>query len=161
MIPPLTAAGIDLPALVADFRRVALLAGVPITPAGIEIQILQAPHQSPSNLPAGKSAVYVFFLGDRCLKVGKAGPRSHARYASQHYNFASSKSNLSRSLMAARGSFGLDAVPDADVGEWIKSNTARVNLLLDASLGIFALTLLESFVQCRLKPLFEGFKSRM
>jgi hypothetical protein len=46
------------------------------------------------------------------------------------------------------------------VGAWIKTNVDRTNYLLDAERGIPVLTLLESFLQCRLRPRFEGFESQ-
>jgi len=35
-----------------------------------------------------------------------------------------------------------------------------VNFILDASLGVHVLNLLEAFLQCRLRPEFEGFASQ-
>lgn len=43
-----------------------------------------------------------------------------------------------------------------NVSAWIKENTDRVNFLLDAHAGRLPLALLEAFVQCRLKPVYEG-----
>jgi len=39
-------------------------------------------------------------------------------------------------------------------------NVDRVNVLLPASLGVPIMTLLESFLQCRLRPRYEGFRSQ-
>jgi hypothetical protein len=36
----------------------------------------------------------------------------------------------------------------------------RVNFLVDERLGMRVLTLLEAFLQCRLNPCYEGFKSQ-
>ena len=105
-------------------------------------------------------AVYVFVWNDICLKVGKVGPNSNARYTSQHYNPRSSNSNLAKSILQAKDNLGLINVSESNVGAWIKSNTDRINILLDANLGIPVVTLLESFLQCRLHPKFEGFESQ-
>lgn len=151
---------VDFEALVADFQSVARIAGLSVAADAITIQRLPAPHKPPTSLPTGKCAVYVFLWKDLCLKVGKAGPKSHARYCSQHYNHASSMSNLSKSLLASREVFSLQALPDEEIGSWIKGNTERVNLVIDAKYGAPVLTLLEAFVQCRLSPHFEGFLSQ-
>ena len=63
-----------------DFVKAAALAGISIVRSDIEVEVL-VPHRPPSSLPTGKSAVYVFIFGGRCLKVGKAGPKSAARFA--------------------------------------------------------------------------------
>ena len=46
------------------------------------------------------------------------------------------------------------------VGGWIRANTDRYNFLLDSNYAIRLLTLLESFLQCKLDPVFEGFSSQ-
>jgi hypothetical protein len=70
--------------LVKDFVEVAKLAGIHIQSLEIEVEESLAPHQRPSSLPEKKMAVYVFVYGKHCLKVGKAGPKSAARYCNRH-----------------------------------------------------------------------------
>ena len=60
-------------------RKRQMLAHVPLSAAAINPEVLQAPHNPPNALPSGKMAVYIFSWADRCLKVGKAGPKSQAR----------------------------------------------------------------------------------
>lgn len=146
--------------LLDDFRKVTELAGVTLLPNALSISRAHAP-----KLPHGKMAVYVFTHKDgTCLKVGKAGPRSHARFTSQHYLPSSCKSNLAKSLIFDST---YPEVTEANVGEWIRHEVDRVNVFLDIKCtstdpqtGIFVLTLLESFLQCRLNPKYEGFKSQ-
>lgn len=147
-------------AVIEDFRTAAKLAGIDLGPDDIAIEMLPAPHTPPTRLPPGKMAVYVFCKGDSVLKIGKAGPRSQARYTSQHYNPGSAKSTLAASVLADPEAPGADAVDESNVGQWIKTHTDRVNFLLDYTHGIAVLTLLEAFLQCRLKPCYEGFKSQ-
>ena len=139
--------------VVDDFEAVAELAHVPMARAAIQIEILSKPHP-PSRLPKGTMAVYVFSDRDRVLKVGRAGSKSQARYTSQHYT-GSAPSTLRGSLLAdpTMGRHGLDM---RSVSDWIRENTDRVNFMLDAKAGPFVLALLETFVQCRLKPVYEG-----
>lgn len=151
---------VSFEALIADFHAVARLSGLALSSDAISVQHLPAPHKPPGSMPAGKCAVYIFLWNGRCLKVGKAGPKSHARYCSQHYNHSSSMSNLSKSLLASREAFSLHELRDEEIGSWIKTNTERVNLVLDTKYGVPVLTLLEAFVQCRLSPHFEGFQSQ-
>jgi len=145
--------------LIADFVKAAALAGIQIPAADIEFVELPAPHRPPSSLPPGKLAVYVFMHGNRCLKVGKAGPKSAARYCSQHYGANRAPSTLARSLIKAQ--FGGSALLDeANIAAWIRANTDRINFLVPSNYGFAVLSLLEAFVQCRLKPEFEGFASQ-
>jgi hypothetical protein len=143
-----------------DFRTIADLAGVRLRDDDILIENLPAPHIAPLRLPPGTMAVYAFSCGNEVLKVGKVGPNSHARYSYQHYNPGSAMSTLAGSLLADREHFGLVQVDQSTVSEWIKQNVDRVNFIVRASMGMHVLSLLESFLQCRLKPRYEGFRSQ-
>jgi hypothetical protein len=150
----------DLNVLLEDFRKVLALAGVSLPPEALSFEALPAPHKPPSELPSGKMAVYVFIWNGVCLKVGKVGPKSQARFTSQHYNPASSNSNLAKSLVAGQEKIGLSDITESNVGAWIKTYVDRVNFFLSEESGIPVLTLLEYFLQCRLNPKFEGFESQ-
>lgn len=147
-------------AAITDFREVARLAGISLPEGAITIEKLAAPHVPPTRLPAGKMAVYVFTNGGEVLKIGKVGANSQPRYTSQHYNPGSCRSNLAKSMLADREGLGLAHVNDAAMGSWIKQNIDRVNFLMDERIGVPVLSLLESFLQCRLNPRYEGFKSQ-
>jgi hypothetical protein len=151
---------IDVNKLISDFLHIAELAGLDIKQRDIHIENLPAPHIPPSTLPSGKMAVYVFNWGDRCLKVGKVGPKSQARYTSQHYNPKSSNSNLAKSILKDKAVMGITEIEEHTVGNWVRQNTDRVNFLVPESFGIPLLSLLEAFLQCRLKPCFEGFDTQ-
>ena len=150
----------DPGAVIQDFRRVAAFAGVALDDDKIAVEVLPAPHKPPSNLPKGKMAVYVFLYKGQALKVGKVGPKSQARYVSQHYNAGSARSTLAASLLKHSAVIGIVGLGSDEASEWIKLNTDRVNYIMDSDLGIPVLTLLEAFLQCRLRPVFEGFASQ-
>lgn len=144
----------------SDFRTVAKLAGIHLADDDIQIEQLPAPHVAPSRLPTGMMAVYVFAGKDEVLKVGKVGPKSGPRYTYQHYNPGSAMSTLAGSLLADREQRGLTHLSETNVNGWIKKNVDRVNFILNVSLGVHVLSLLETFLQCRLKPRYEGFSSQ-
>jgi hypothetical protein len=146
--------------IIAGFVQAAALTGVAIPTSDIEIQSLPAPHTPPASLPRGKSAVYVFMFGDRCLKVGKAGPKSAARFCSQHYGAGRAPSTLAKSVIKAQLGGGALTLNAENVSAWLCSNTNRINFLLPSSYGPGVLSLLEAFVQCCLHPEFEGFASQ-
>lgn len=146
--------------IAADFITIARLAGVELPAGALTVESLPAPHAPPTRLPAGKMAVYVFARGEDVLKVGKVGAKSQARYTSQHYNPGSAMSTLAASILADRASHALTDEDAAGVGAWIRQRVDRVNFLLDERLGMRVLTLLEAFLQCRLNPRYEGFKSQ-
>jgi hypothetical protein len=144
--------------LIDDFVAVAALAGMPISQADIRHESISAPHKSP-RFPRGTSAVYVFSLASDksvVLKVGKVGPKSAARFVSQHYIPKSSKSNLAKSVLTQQSHWqklGISLVEEDAIGDWLRTNTNRDHFYLKGS----RLThLLEAFLQCRLNPLFEG-----
>src|SRR5438270_1170482 len=91
----------DLPELAESFAEVARLARVDLKPQDLRTEWVPAPHRRPSSLPRGEQAVYVFMLGEVCLKIGKAGPKTQARFTSQHYG-QSAPSTLSKSILSDR-----------------------------------------------------------
>jgi hypothetical protein len=141
---------------ISDFGKVAALANAEFAADSITVEIAAKPHESPKKLPTGKMAVYAFFLNGQALKVGKVGPKTNARYTSQHYNPASAGSTLARSISMNATTVGPVGIDHGSVGDWIRRHTDRVNLLLPVPLGLPILSLLESFLHVRWKPLFEG-----
>jgi len=135
----------------------AALAGIKIKGGQITIQKLN-PHK-PKSLPKGKMGIYIFHHEKDCLKIGKAGANSGPRFKSHHYAIGRSPSNLAKSLLddINMQRFGLTK---EIIGEWIRNNTERTDILVDEALGIFTLNLLEAFLHCRLNPRYEGFKSQ-
>jgi hypothetical protein len=128
-----------------DFASVGALTGSACDLSKIRVEVLNKPHK-PSGLPTGKMAVYCFFFNGDALKVGIAGPNSDARYRSQHYNPNSANSNLAKSILAYPGKIGIS----------IKEHTDRINILLPDFFGKPILSMLESFLQARWKPIYEG-----
>ena len=145
--------------LITDFARVSALAGVPVNEQDIRHESFRAPHQNP-KLPRGCYALYIFSLttdGSVVLKVGKAGPKSAPRFESQHYLPGSCNSNLGKSIVLSKAQWsklGICGVEEATVGNWLRNNTDRDHFFLSAS--PFVINLFEAFLQCRLRPLFEG-----
>ena len=138
------------------FVTVAELAGDPISEVEMVREYLDAPHRPPTRLPAGKMAIYGFWGDGGWLKVGKAGPKSNARYTSQHYNAGSARSTLARSLANDPRMRLVKGFDPQDSGAWIKANTHRVNILLPSRRRKELLALMEAFLHLRLRPRYEG-----
>lgn len=138
-----------------DFRAVAELAFEPIRDEDLTCEYHPAPHTPPKNLPRGMMGVYCFWGDGEWLKIGKVGPKSQARYTSQHYGF-SAPSTLAKSLAKDEAMLGVSGFDSESPGEWIKSSTHRVNILIPAARGRAVLSLLEAFLHARLGPRYEG-----
>jgi len=138
------------------FVTVAELAGDPIPRTMMVVEYLDAPHNQPTRLPAGKMAVYGFWGEGVWLKIGKAGPNSNARYTSQHYNLGSAQSTLAGSLANDPRMQSVNGFDPQAPGGWIKAATHRVNILLPSRRQKELLSLLEAFLHLRLRPLYEG-----
>ena len=153
------AAGVS--SYVSEFREiiesVTSAVGKKIT-SGYEIIDRGMPHV-PHTLKRGTMGVYTFLYRDEFLKIGKAGPNSNARFFSQHYIPTSSASNLSKSILNDKEMKGL-GMTEETVGDWIKQNTRRIDIILDVSLGIFALELVEAALHFKYEPRYEGFKNQ-
>ena len=140
---------------IADFLSVAAMAGAPILASQIHVDILAKPHR-PKSLPMGKMAVYSFFLDGQALKVGKVGPNSGPRFTHQHYA-GSAMSTLAETIFFNHHRVGAASFTHAKfVGDWIKANTDRVDILVPATVGLPTLSLLEAFLHVRWNPMFEG-----
>lgn len=131
-------------------------AGVVIEPQNFRLDIRTAPHRAPSGLPRDSMAVYSFFQAGECLKVGIVGPKSQARYVSQHYSPASASSTLGGSICRNPAAVGLDVLDVGNVGAWMRENLCRADLIVPASYGMKVLRFAEAFLHLRWNPRFEG-----
>lgn len=122
---------------------------------------------SPTMLKKGFCGVYAFMAGEYCFKVGKAGPKSKARWNSHHYNLdETTPSTLPKSIRKNLATFKnifpreqhgeIDALDKATIQDWIKTNLGRIEFLIADSGDNFTLNLLEALAQYHLKPIFEG-----
>lgn len=153
--------------VVQEFREWTEAQGLGRARAEIRVENLGIPHR-PLPLLAGWQGVYCFRYGAAWLKVGKAGPKSAARWTSQHYNAGSAPSTLAFSLLRY-GHFSelefsdvpelkehLQDVKADELGDWIKKYTERVNVIIRAEIGPSGLDMLEKIAHGHLKPRFEG-----
>jgi len=157
----------EIDQVVAEFGEWAKEYGLGPARAEVKTEALGVPHR-PIGLPGGWQGVYCFRFGPSWLKVGKAGPKSGARWTSQHYKPTRARSTLAFSLLkyghlATREDLRvpnlkmlLQRVGPAEISDWIKANTERVNILIRAEMGVGALTRLEAIGHRILDPVFEG-----
>ena len=134
------------------------LAGTNITEDQLQIIDRGVPHH-PSGLPKGKFGIYSFRFADEFLKIGKVGQNSDARFRSQHYVPKSSQSNLAKSVLND-SDFDRFNLTENNIGDWIKQNVRRIDFIIDASLGVFVLNLIEAFLHLYFQPKYEGFKNQ-
>lgn len=145
----------DIENALCGFISVAGLARTPVRREDMDVEYLNAPHKPPSRLPKGKMAVYGFWHNGEWLKIGIAGPNSNARYTSQHYNPSSAQSTLAGSLIKDTSVLAKPDLHQESIGDWIRANCHRVNILLDSNRDILLLRLLESFLLPYLRPRYE------
>ena len=151
--------------LVGALVEAGRLAGLNLELREVRYEVLSAPHRRPASLPEGTQAIYAFLVGNACLKVGKAGPKTKARFTSQHYG-NKAPSTLAKSILknrkpvlrlfAERARGEVESLDIESVGPWLKKNTWRFHIFLPATAPACALALAEAFVQTRLCPIYEG-----
>jgi hypothetical protein len=139
-------------------REVSSVLGKPIDKGNYEIIDRGMPHQ-PKTLPSKMMGVYTFWHEGESIKIGKAGPNSNARFLSQHYNPKSAQSTLAASILRDKR-MQSKGITEHTVGDWIKNNCRRIDILLDSDLGIFALELIEAALHYKYEPLYEGFAAQ-
>jgi hypothetical protein len=139
-------------------QEVSLAIGKPISRDTYEIIDRGLPHIPPTRLPAGKMAIYMFLLGDEFLKIGKVNQLSNARFCSQHYGL-DARSTFAKSLLSDSGMSDLNIAP-SNIKDWIKGNCRRIDVIIDADLGVFTLELIEGVMHYKYEPKYEGFASQ-
>lgn len=116
------------------------------------------PH-NPPKWEKGMMAVYTFSYKGHFLKIGKAGQKSKARFTNQHYNPGSANSTLAASILRDSEMSYLN-LDENSVGDWIKNNCRRIDVMIPVEMGIFALELVESIFHFKYEPKYEGFNSQ-
>ncbi|MDQ4679509.1 hypothetical protein RCF13_07250, partial [Stenotrophomonas maltophilia group sp. RNC7] len=71
----------------------------------------------------------------------------------------SAKSNLAASILSDNRMQGED-INEYNVGDWIKNNCRRIDILVDSDLGIFTLGLIEAALHYKYEPIYEGFDTQ-
>lgn len=125
-----------------------------------KIQIVDRgiPH-IPKKLPNGFIGIYMFKYKDIFIKIGKVGTKSSNRFQYQHYNPQSANSNLALDILAD-SSIRVAGINETNVGDWLKTNTHRIDILIDENLGMFTLNFYEASLQYKYRPKYEGFKKQ-
>ena len=141
--------------LLNGFVQAAQIANYEVSRDDLNLEFFPAPHK-PEKLHKGKRAIYGFGVDDHWLKIGKAGGNSNARFQSQHYNPRSANSNLASSILKDGESPIVPTLSENTVGEWIKKNCYRFNVLFGAHHADELATFMEAFFIFCLKPRYEG-----
>lgn len=130
----------------------------------INIEIQNKSHKNPKFCD-GKMYVYSFWYNkiDVPLKIGKAGPKSKARYTSHHYNVNSSNSCLAKQILSDKEfveKYNVDISSGQSLSNWIHRNCQRINIEMpyDTSTGydLFTLELIEAILHNLYMPKYEG-----
>lgn len=117
------------------------------------------PH-IPEKLPTNKMAIYMFCCNGIFLKIGKVGSSSSKdRYYNHHYQYKGANSTLAKSIINDVN-VKINNVNERNIGEWIKSNCQRIDIIIDDKIDIFTLNLIEVAMHYKYKPIYEGFKSQ-
>ena len=121
---------LELMQLVEDFKMSLGQSGFPDF---VRLETLLMPHEQPT-LPEGHAAIYVFSMGDSVLTVGKADKDNQAQYDSPYSPTSSGPiTPLAKCLIQWGKDKGLPLpiLNEENVGDWIKQNTDRRNLIID------------------------------
>lgn len=153
--------------LIEDFTVAASSAPFAGWPCEMRGEMLPAPHRPPKMMPVGFGAVYAFALapssvapagGGTVLKVGKAGPKSAARFTSQHYSPGSARSTLAGGIVKYPILWpwlGIGAEEAADIRSWMMARLDRLHIFVrDPSPEL--LTTVELYVRARIGSVYEG-----
>ena len=139
--------------------QISRILGKEIPETSYRFEVLGVPHLAPKSLAKGKMAIYIFKYKDSYLKIGKVGAKSKPRYIYQHYQPDSSPSNLAKSILKDELFSISHSITKDNVGQWIKDNCQRINILIDKELGHFALSLIEAMLHYKYQPKYEGLSS--
>ena len=141
------------------FGQICTLLGETIDDNKIKIIYQKAPHKY-QKLPEHSMGIYMFKYKDEFLKIGKVNSKSNARFTSQHYNSTSTRSNLAKSILENAEFCATHSITKDNIKEWMLQNLDRIDILLEDSLGVFALNLLEAILHYKYKPNYEGYMTQ-
>ncbi len=124
-----------------------------------EVEDLGFPHRQPKGLVKGYAGIYIFILevengGYAFLKIGKANPKSNARFVSQHYGFTA-PSTLAKSL-CSDPEFISKGVRPENVKEWMFQKLHRINIRIKISDSTAVTELIEAIFHYKFRPWYEG-----
>ena len=140
---------------ILDLCTTAEIAGYDLQPGMLQIEhLLPGMGHQQGALPNGQMAVYCFFQGAQALKIGKANTGSNPRYQYQHYLPNSYGSVLAKSLLndpQYLGQFNQNTV-----GDCIKNNVIRYNIVLSAQHHRNILHFIEAFLILKFEPKYEA-----
>lgn len=148
----------DIIDAISDFEKVTSAAKIEVSTDDYQLEPLSDVHIQP-KLPKGRAAVYGFWGDGEWLKIGHAGPKTAARYESQHYNPDSNGSTFAKSLLRHHQVSEIDGFTPENPKKWILASTHRFNVLFkhDENHNSDRLRkLLEAFLIARLEPRYEG-----
>ncbi len=159
----------DASGLIEGFKLAGQRIGLLGSDFEIKHELLSAPHRPPSALPIGYAAAYVFSISaasgaacpagaNRTLKVGMVGPKSSARFTSQHYLPGSSGSNLAKSLVGEAilwAYLGIEHLDTSTVKSWMLANLERDHFFVRGAEARIEREL-ERYLRGHLGPVFEG-----
>lgn len=122
-----------------------------------EVNIQLKGRKEDNRLPSNSVAVYLFFYGDDCLKIGQVMGNSNARFQYQHYLPNSNGSTLAKSIINDCSMNGI--ANKSNIKEWLKTNTDRLDVIIqrkgDKHLNKIVLNFVEGLLQYRFKPRYE------
>ena len=149
--------------MVATIETVSALVGNPLLEGRDFESIIQEEGRNVDfPLPKGKCAVYTFICEGRFLKIGQAGPNSGPRYQYDHYldltEQRKDSSTLAKSVLHDPDFSA--SLSGTDVKDWLKTHTARIDILFvdpgDAHERKLLLNFVEGLLQFKFKPKYEG-----
>lgn len=132
--------------------------GKPLSRDDYKVENRGVPH-SPQRLLANKRAVYMFCYNGIFLKIGKVNPSSKSRFYEHHYRYNGANSTLAKSIIEDEN-VKINGINEINIGDWIKSNCQRIDIVIDDKIDIFTLNLIEVALHFKYKPIYEGFKSQ-
>lgn len=141
------------------FGQICTLLGKSIDTNKIKIVESNAPHKY-QKLPENSMGIYMFKYKDKFLKIGKVNSKSNARFTSQHYNSTSTRSNLAKSILENTEFCEMHSITKDNIKGWMLENLDRIDIILEDSLGVFVLNLLEACLHYQYKPIYEGYISQ-
>lgn len=123
------------------------------------IEYMGCPHTYPKKLPDGYAAIYMFACKKEngeyeFLKIGKANPKSSARFVSQHYGF-NAPSTLAKSICRDEYYINLGVNVD-NVKEWMFNNLYRINIYIRIDNDTAITELVEVILHYKFRPKYEG-----
>ncbi len=146
---------VDYPEEIRDtVESLGRLLGKPIDTAKVEVVDRGQPHRW-EDLPQDQYGIFIFLLDNEVLKIGHAEWNRRLWFGYQQYSSKMVSRTLASALMKDE-SMQCYHLESETLSRWMMESLRRIDVLLDESVGLLTVELIDKALNYRYSPRYEN-----